>query len=206
MRSAPNPAVGPFRRRASACHVAVRCVPQGVTARRAVAVSVVRRAGWQTRWFFSFFKHALDGGGPRVINATFERTISFDKLPKYQDGWEPVLDALRNGNFFVTTGEILIPRCNFSGKESGETLPSIDLRHILLDIELEWTYPLAFMEVVSGDGKKVYRQRIDLSDTQEFQSRKIQKSIDLRGRHWVRIEVWDIAKNGAFTVPVWIER
>ncbi len=132
--------------------------------------------------------------------------IKLDKLPKYQDGWQPVLDALRNGSFFVTTGEILIPQCSFSGKESGETLPSIDLRHILLDTDLEWTYPLAFMEIVSGDGKKVYRQRIDLNDTQEFQSRKIQKSIDLRGRHWVRIEVWDIAKNGAFTVPVWIQR
>ena len=29
--------------------------------------------------------------------------------------------------------------------------------------------------------------------------------MDLRGRKWIRLEVWDIAKNGAFTPPVWLE-
>jgi hypothetical protein len=28
---------------------------------------------------------------------------------------------------------------------------------------------------------------------------------NLSGRHWVRFEVWDIAANGAFTQPVWVE-
>ena len=28
---------------------------------------------------------------------------------------------------------------------------------------------------------------------------------DLRGRKWVRFEVWDVAVNGAFTQPVWLE-
>jgi len=28
--------------------------------------------------------------------------------------------------------------------------------------------------------------------------------IDLKGRTWVRFEVWDIAANGAFTQPVWL--
>ena len=35
--------------------------------------------------------------------------IRMDKLPKYDDGWQPVLDVLRKGEFFVTTGEVLIP-------------------------------------------------------------------------------------------------
>jgi len=27
---------------------------------------------------------------------------------------------------------------------------------------------------------------------------------DVKGRTWVRFEVWDIAANGAFTQPVWL--
>jgi hypothetical protein len=29
--------------------------------------------------------------------------------------------------------------------------------------------------------------------------------VDLKGAKWVRFEVWDIAANGAFSQPVWIE-
>ena len=74
-----------------------------------------------------------------------------------------------------------------------------------LEVELEWTYPLAYMEVVSGDGINVNRQRFDLSDTKEFGSRNISTSINASNAKWARIEVWDIARNGAFTQPVWIE-
>ena len=31
------------------------------------------------------------------------------KLPGYEEGWQPVLDALRSGEFFTTTDEVLIP-------------------------------------------------------------------------------------------------
>ena len=47
--------------------------------------------------------------------------------------------------------------------ESGATLalrtatPPLELR-----AEIEWTFPPAFAEVISGDGKTVYRERIDL--------------------------------------------
>ena len=61
------------------------------------------------------------------------------------------------------------------------------------------------MEIVSGDGSNIYRERIDLSDTREFSERSLELSLDLSNRKWVRIEVWDIARNGAFTQPVWIE-
>ena len=39
---------------------------------------------------------------------------------------------------------------------------------------LRWTFPLRFAEVVSGDGEKVYRQRIDLSDTEAFGQKELQ--------------------------------
>ena len=61
-------------------------------------------------------------------------------------------------------------------------------------------------EVVSGDGQKIYRNRIDLADTESFGSRTIRIPVDLTdSRRWVRVEVWDVAANGAFTQPVWIE-
>jgi hypothetical protein len=131
--------------------------------------------------------------------------IKLDTVPKYQDGWQPVLDVLRAGQFFVTTGEILIPECSFGGKESGQTLEVKNKKQVRLKASLEWTYPLSHLEIVSGDGEQVFRQRIDLSDTGEFGKRNIDQAVDLTGRHWARIEVWDIAKNGAFTQPVWLD-
>jgi hypothetical protein len=50
----------------------------------------------------------------------------------------------------------------------------------------------------------VYRERLDLSDTQAFGNRRLMLLPDLAGRRWVRFEVWDVAANGAFTQPVWI--
>jgi hypothetical protein len=127
------------------------------------------------------------------------------KLPRYDDGWQPVLEALRGGEFFTTTGEALIPQFNVGGKQSGQTLALTPDAKPMLEAEVEWTFPLAFAEIISGDGQKVIRQRIDLGDTESFGMRKLRLPLDLSGRKWIRLEVWDIAANGAFTQPVWIE-
>lgn len=131
--------------------------------------------------------------------------MKLDSVPTYDDGWQPVLDVLRSGSFFVTTGEVLIPDCSFDGKESGETLPAGNLSNVRFQASLEWTYPLSHLEIVSGDGSRIMRERIDLSETAEFGKLNMDERINLSGRKWVRIEVWDIAKNGAFTQPVWID-
>lgn len=131
--------------------------------------------------------------------------LRLSKLPRYNDGWQPVLDALRGGAFFTTTGEILIPKFTVGGKQSGQTLSLKRDARPALEANLEWTFPLAFAEVISGDGQKVFRQRIDLADTESFGTRELRLPIDLKGRTWVRFEVWDIAANGAFTQPVWLE-
>ena len=130
--------------------------------------------------------------------------LKLDTVPEYEDGWQPVVDVLRAGQFFVTTGEILITHCSFSGKEGGEDLNTSNLDNVKLSASLEWTYPLSHLAVISGDGENIYRERIDLTDTSEFDQKDFQINIDLAGRKWARIEVWDIAKNGAFTQPVWI--
>jgi hypothetical protein len=58
--------------------------------------------------------------------------------------------------------------------------------------------------VISGDGQKVFREQIDLADTVPFGQRTLTLRPNLHGRTWVRLEVWDIAANGAFTQPVWL--
>lgn len=121
-------------------------------------------------------------------------------LPRYADGWSSVLGALRGGKFFTTTGEVLIPEFTVNGAKSGEetTFGSTTT----MRAKIEWTFPLAFAEVVSGDGTKIYRDRIDLTGSAPFGSRTIEKKVELRGRKWARIEVWDVAANGAYTPPV----
>ena len=129
--------------------------------------------------------------------------LALDRLPRYDDGWQPVLDALRRGKFFTTTGEVLIKKFTVGGKGSGETLKAGARAEVR--VELDWTFPLKFAEVISGDGARVYRERIELTDTSAFAQRTLKLTPDLRGRKWVRFEVWDVAANGAFTQPVWIE-
>jgi hypothetical protein len=126
-------------------------------------------------------------------------------LPRYDDGWQPVLDALRGGEFFTTTGEVLIPAFTIGGKQSGQTLAVTGEGKATLEANLEWTFPLAFAEIISGDGQNVFRQRIDLGDTESFGTRKLRLPVELKDRTWVRFEVWDIAANGAFTQPLWVE-
>jgi hypothetical protein len=127
-----------------------------------------------------------------------------DSLPRFADGWQPVLTTLREGRFFTTTGEILIPNFTVAGKESGETIAEPTATNSEMQVQLQWTFPLAFAEVICGDGKTVQRQRVDLADTGSFGSRTMKARVNLKGQRWVRFEVWDIAANGAFTQPVWI--
>jgi len=131
--------------------------------------------------------------------------LQMDKLPNYADGWKPVLDVIREGKFFVSTGEVLIPKFNINGKGAGEILKIDNSGKAKINMQLNWTFPLSFVEIVSGDGRKVYRNRINLNTTQAFGKKDYSWATNLKGRKWVRIEAWDIATNGAFTQMVWLE-
>ena len=131
--------------------------------------------------------------------------VRLDRLPRFDEGWQPILDALRAGRFFVTTGEVLLHEATIGGREGGQTLTLAPGDRPEVRFDLSWTFPLRFAEVVSGDGSKVYRERFDLSDTPAFGRKTLTLKPDLAGRTWARLEVWDIATNGAFTQPVWIE-
>ena len=127
--------------------------------------------------------------------------LKLDRAPRFGEDWTPILDALRNGRFFVTTGEVLLRSFTVAGKDGGET---VSAGRPEVKFELEWTFPMRFAEVVSGDGAKVYRERIDLGDTGPFGRRTLSLTPDLTGRRWVRVAAWDVAGNGAFSQPVWL--
>jgi hypothetical protein len=128
-----------------------------------------------------------------------------DRIPRFDESWQPVLDAVRGGRFFTTTGEVLIPEFTVQGQPSGSTVELEPDGHPEIRVDLRWTFPLRFVEVISGDGSRVYREHIDCSDAFEFDKKTMRLTPDLKGRTWVRVEAWDIACNGAFTQPVWLK-
>jgi hypothetical protein len=131
--------------------------------------------------------------------------LKLDRLPRFDDGWQPVLDALRGGRFFVSTGEVLLPEFTVGGKGSGQALRLGGGTTAEVVARLEWTFPPAFAEIIWGDGGRVHRRRIDLTDGEAFSVRRLRALVDLKGARWVRLEAWDVAANGAFSQPVWIE-
>ncbi len=118
--------------------------------------------------------------------------LKLDATPGPRDDWRPILAALRHGDFFVTTGEVLIPRYRVEGAG--------DRRMLTADVE--WTFPLEFVEVVWGDGKTVDRRVISATDLPAFGSKRFAIPFDARGKAWVRFAAWDSAGNGAFVQPV----
>ncbi|MDB5249771.1 MAG: hypothetical protein JWQ40_4165 [Segetibacter sp.] len=132
--------------------------------------------------------------------------LQLDKLPKYETGWKPVLDVMKNGKFFVSTGEVLLPSFSVNGKGAGETLKLDQSGKATVTLAVNWTFPLSFAEIISGDGKQVYRQRINLENTTAFGKKTFNFTTNLSNRKWVRVEVWDAAVNGAFTQQVWLQQ
>jgi len=77
-------------------------------------------------------------------------------------------------------------------------------RTIVADVD--WTFPLEFVEVVSGDGKTTDHQIIRATDLGALGTKRFEIPFDATGKKWVRFAVWDSAVNGAFVQPVWLDR
>ena len=165
--------------------------------------------------------------------------LRLDKLPRYKEGWQPVLDCLREGKFFVTTGEILIEEFTVNGKRSGETVRLRPGEPVQINLRVKPTFPLSHANRVEGAmlraGKRKGRVGVNLSPSGAFTDTTIQFNLNTKvaspgfgttsprtlsdpTRHsnieqngpfipgqWIRIEVWDIAGNGAFT-PARLDR
>jgi hypothetical protein len=122
--------------------------------------------------------------------------LKLDKVPAADEDWSPILKALRQGDFFVTTGEILIPRYRVEGAGNRRTIAA----------DVEWTFPLSFVEVVWGDGTTIDRQIVPATDLAPFGTKHFSIPFDAAGKAWVRFAVWDSAGNGAFVQPVWLKQ
>src|SRR6266511_58162 len=117
--------------------------------------------------------------------------IKLDRLTGFNQDWTPIVNSLRAGDFFVTSGEVLFN--SFSLEGAGDQLTIV--------ADLEWTFPLEFVEVVWGDGLKTDRKIIPATDQPPFGRRRFQIPFDAKGRKWVRFAAWDSAGNGAFWQP-----
>jgi hypothetical protein len=119
--------------------------------------------------------------------------IKLERLPEF-DRWGDVLAPLAQGEFFTTTGEVLLPKVDLSKSTSDV---------VAATVEVQWTLPLRFAEIVWGDGKTTHREIIQLAETREFGRHTFEWKAPAAGWQWARLAVWDVAGNGAFVNPVW---
>jgi hypothetical protein len=117
--------------------------------------------------------------------------VKLDRLPAFDEGWASLTGAIRAGDFFVTSGEVLIRSSGVEGTGPRRTFTA----------EVEWTFPLEFVEVVWGDGRTVDRQIVRTTELAPFGTRRFRIPLDAAGKKWVRFAAWDSAGNGAFTQP-----
>jgi hypothetical protein len=118
--------------------------------------------------------------------------LKLDKVPLFNQSWEPIVEGMREGNFFGTTGEILFHNWGIEGSGAKSTYTA----------SIEYTFPLEFAELVWSDGSKVDRQIINLTDTTPFGTKNFRIPFDATGKKWVRFAVWDSAGDGAWLQPV----
>jgi hypothetical protein len=135
---------------------------------------------------------------------TYQKSIDYDPYGDFNinylkigddlpgpDNYEPVIEAVKKGDFFVSTGEVIIPVCEVKDGSA--------------DAEISWTFPMNFAEAVYSDGKTVKREIVKLTDTRPFGSRKVHIEFP-KGMKWARFAAWDSAGNGAFHQPVFFNK
>ena len=129
--------------------------------------------------------------GDDIYSSSPVTYVKLDK-PVGPDDSSLVVQALMRGDSFVSSGEVLIP--GYSVKGTGEK------RMVVADVE--WTFPLNFVEVVWGDGTTTSRQVIATTDLAPMSSKHFEIPFDVAGKKWVRFAAWDSAGNGALSQPI----
>src|SRR5579871_338410 len=120
--------------------------------------------------------------------------VNYVKLPSLPafDHYEDILTALQRGEFFTTTGEILLPDVRIAGEHG----------RITVQAQIQHTFPLEMAEIVWGNGEKTYSRTIPLTGTHSFGTFSFSGSVEEQDWKWARFGVWDVAGNGAFVNPV----
>jgi hypothetical protein len=122
--------------------------------------------------------------------------INYVKLPgvPHFEDYGKLLEALRRGDFFTTTGEILLPEVNITEGAAGRIVVKAHIQH---------TFPLEMAEIVWGDGSQTHRKTIPLRETHPFGDFQFSAEADGGNWKWARFAVWDVAADGAFVNPTW---
>ncbi|HYM13593.1 MAG TPA: hypothetical protein VEU62_22825 [Bryobacterales bacterium] len=115
-------------------------------------------------------------------------------VPSFEN-YASVADVLREGDYFVTTGEVLLPDYSIAppAKVGGASRVRAHVR---------WTFPLKMAEVVWGDGAATQRRVISLEKTAAFGEADYDWPVEAGDWKWMRFAVWDEAGDGAFVNPV----
>ncbi|HUS07415.1 MAG TPA: hypothetical protein VMZ52_14000, partial [Bryobacteraceae bacterium] len=119
--------------------------------------------------------------------------VRLPELPAFAHYGE-VLAAMSKGEYFITTGEILLPEL---------TITPLAGDRLRVRAQVNYTFPLRMAEIVWGDGSETHRKIFRLSATREFGNTQFTWEADAKGWKWARVAVWDVAGNGAFVNPIW---
>ena len=122
-----------------------------------------------------------------MTNCTY---VQLDELPG-ADNWQPLVDALRAGKHFYSTGEILLEKQ--------------DMKDGSCDATFSWTYPLAYVQLVYSDGENVKTMEISTSDSKPYGKETFHFDFPA-GIKWARVLATDIAGNSAFGMPVFLRK
>ncbi len=131
------------------------------------------------------------GPGDDVYANSPVNYVKLDALPSPGD-YTPIIEAMKRGDYFWSSGEVLVPSYAVQGTGARRTIVA----------DVEWTFPLDFVEVVWGDGVKTDRQIIKTDDAGAFGKRHFAIPFDATGKKWVRFAAWDAAGNGAMVQPI----
>ena len=118
--------------------------------------------------------------------------VRLDRVPRFSEDSSSIIRSLQAGDFFVTTGEVLLRKWGVEGSGSSRFYTA----------DVEWTFPLEFAEVVWSDGKVTDRRIVRASELPPFGHDQFRIPFGSSDTTWVRFAVWDSAGDGAFTQPV----
>lgn len=123
------------------------------------------------------------------MNANYVR---MNELPAF-DNYGRMMEAVARGDYFISMGEVVLPTVNIDTSSAAE---------ISASVTAQWTFPLAFAEIVWGDGSQTHTETIALDSTRPYGSQTFRWKAAAKDWKWARVAVWDIAGNGAFINPV----
>lgn len=143
------------------------------------------------KYAFAITETYQKGPGDDIYANNPVNYVKLDALPTDND-WSGITSALSRGDYFWTAGEVLIPKYAVEGTGAQKTITA----------EVEWTFPLEFVEVVWGDGQKTDRQIISATDLPPMGKHTFSIPFNATGKKWVRFAAWDSLGSGAFVQPI----